>query len=69
MLRRGRSVWGVIRWCGMMDEFKEIARRSLNRDRPFDGKLEADFHAELNAKLQPRPAPDQGDEVVWDGGC
>lgn len=55
-----------------MDEFKEIARRmaelNLRRDRPFDGKLEADWKAELNAKLKPKPAPEQGDEVVWGGG-
>lgn len=56
-----------------MDEFKEIARRmaelNLQGDVPFTEPLAPDWKAELNAKLKPKPPPDQGDEVVWDGGC
>lgn len=55
----------------MTDIFKEIADRQkalgLDRDKPFAEKLEPDFHAELNAKLQPKPMPGVVDE--WDGGC
>lgn len=55
-----------------MDLFKEIADRQkalgLDRAKPYAEPLAPDFHAELNAKLQPRPAP-----IVplpdWDGGC
>lgn len=56
----------------MTDTFKELADRikelGLVRDLPFALPLAPDFHAELNAKLQPRPAP-----IVplpdLDGGC
>ncbi len=57
----------------MSDEYADIARRmrelDLQRDKPFATPLEPDFHAELNAKLQPKPvpAPDVVDE--WYGGC
>lgn len=52
-----------------MDDFKAIADRmrelNLERDRPFSTPLAPDFHAELNAKLQPKPKPEHGDEVEW----
>jgi hypothetical protein len=43
----------------MLDEdFAAIAKRmkelQLDRDKPFDQPLQPDFHAELNAKLQPK---------------
>lgn len=57
------------------DEYTAIARAmrelGLQRDQPFAEPLAPDFHAELNAKLQPKPkAPDQadyGDETNWYG--
>jgi hypothetical protein len=54
-------------------DFKAIADRmrelELNRDRPFSQPQQKDWKAELNEKLKPKPAPDQGDERKYYDYC
>lgn len=57
----------------MMDLFKELADRmkelGLVRDKPYAEPLAPDFHAELNAKLQPKPVPIPEPKTDWYSGC
>lgn len=58
-----------------MTDFKEIAERmkalDLQRDKPFAEPLAPTWEQELNAKLQPKPAPvpTPPAEIDWYSGC